>query len=244
MEALNDLDELPGMAMPGGPNSVTLSASASAAQHLGHAAAGRVDTPPDSPAKRLKRGFEQLELEDTAARSDAVALSVVGAAGGSTSEHEPLEPGFLDSRRTLSSNPVSRVAIVGGTHGNERNGVALAQHFIDCPQHIARPSFEAVAIIGNPVAVQANQRYVEVDMNRCFEAHVLEVRRGQIKSSKPSLSYGRDLNNLRCCRIWSTTTRLSTSARASLTSSLGQSGAPSRTQISSSTSTTPLRKLE
>ena len=215
MEALNDLDELPGMAMPGGADGVALSASAPAVQHPRHAAAGRLDTPPDSPAKRLKRGFEQLELADTAARSDAVALSVVGAAGGSTSEHEPLETGFLDSRRTLSSNPVSRVAIVGGTHGNERNGVALAQHFIDCPQHIARPSFEAVAIIGNPAAVQANQRYVEVDMNRCFEAHVLEVRRGQIKASEPSLSYGPDLNDLWCCRMWSTTIRSSTNEHAS-----------------------------
>lgn len=142
MEALNDLDDLPGMPM-------------------------HRQTPPDSPAKRLKRGFEQLELAETPTRN-AAAVVVAHAAG------EPLAPGFLDSRRTLSDTFVRRVAIVGGTHGNERNGVALAQHFIDCPQHIARPSFECTAMIGNPAAVQANQRYVEVDMNRCFEAHVLE----------------------------------------------------------------------
>jgi hypothetical protein len=174
MEALNDLDDLPGMAMPGASGAAA-GPSSPAQQRL--AAAGQAETPPDSPAKRLKRGFEQLELADTSARSNVLALSV-GAAANSESESEPLEPGFLDSRRTLSSTPVRRVAIVGGTHGNERNGVALAQHFIDCPQHIARPSFESIAVIGNPAAVEANQRYVEVDMNRCFEAHVLEVRYG------------------------------------------------------------------
>ena len=126
MEALNDLDDLPGMPM-------------------------HRQTPPDSPAKRLKRGFEQLELAETPTRN-AAAVVVAHAAG------EPLAPGFLDSRRTLSDTFVRRVAIVGGTHGNERNGVALAQHFIDCPQHIARPSFECTAMIGNPAAVQANQR--------------------------------------------------------------------------------------
>lgn len=172
MEGLDDIDDLPGMPMPAGSGATAVPASP-AQQHL--AAAAKVETPPDSPAKRLKRGFEQLELADMSARSGVLAHSV-GAAAGSTSEGEPLEPGFLDSRRTLSSTPVRRVAIVGGTHGNERNGVALAQHFIDCPQHIARPSFESVAVIGNPAAVQANQRYVEVDMNRCFEAHVLDVR--------------------------------------------------------------------
>ncbi len=172
MEALDHLDELPGMAMPLEADAAR--AVASAEQREGHTVA-RADTPPDSPAKRLKRGFEQLELAETAARTSAVAPSG-GAVGCSASEPEVLEPGFLDSRRTLSSTAVKRVAIVGGTHGNEKNGVALAQHFINCPEHIARPSFESVAIVGNPAAVQANQRYIEVDMNRCFEAHVLEVR--------------------------------------------------------------------
>ena len=46
------------------------------------------------------------------------------------------------------------------------------------PRHIARPSFETVSIIGNPASVETNSRYVEVDMNRCFEAHVLDDPEG------------------------------------------------------------------
>lgn len=181
MEALNDLDELPGMAMPAEPD-----ATASPVQRTDCAPAAHLETPPDSPAKRLKRGFEQLGLAETTARSNAVALSV-GTVGCSANEPDMLAPGFLDSRRTLSSTPVKRVAIVGGTHGNEKNGIALAQHFIDHPEHIARTTFESVAVIGNPAAVQTNQRYVEVDMNRCFEAHVLEVRDGHL-FTQPSIA--------------------------------------------------------
>jgi hypothetical protein len=172
----DDMDGLPGMAidLPAPPTSPR---TRSAWPGSRSSAATAASTPPDSPAKRLKRGFEQLELAEAAAgEARGAAMSSVSAVAAG--EGQPLAPGFLDSRRTLSTGPVSRVAIVGGTHGNEKTCLALAQHFIDCPEHVARPSFETVALIGNPASVEANRRYVDVDMNRCFEAHVLDDAAG------------------------------------------------------------------
>ena len=106
--------------------------------------------------KRLKRSLEP----------DAPP-AIVGASGQVVKR---LPEGFLDSRRTLSASRVTSVAIVGGTHGNEKNGVALTEHFIAHPELISRPSFEAIALVANPAAVAANARYVEEDLNRCFLA--------------------------------------------------------------------------
>lgn len=181
MDELGDLEGLPGVSLPAGlADPPSARSSRASARHQAK------DATPDSPfTKRLKRGFEQLELSSgstAGTRSSTAVVSSVAssaaAAGTASAPGEPLPAGFLSSRRTLSSSPVHRVAIVGGTHGNEKNGVALAQHFIDSPHHIARPSFETVSLIGNPASVEANARYVEVDMNRCFEAHVLDDPEG------------------------------------------------------------------
>jgi len=60
------------------------------------------------------------------------------------------------------------VAIVGGTHGNEKNGVYLAKYFQSSEQARSRPSFESTVILSNVAAIKKNVRYVEEDMNRCF----------------------------------------------------------------------------
>ena len=66
--------------------------------------------------------------------------------------------------------------MVGGAHGNEANGVALAKHFIEHPELVARPSFETVAMIANPEAVERNTRFVETDLNRCFDVRTQTPR--------------------------------------------------------------------
>mmetsp|Transcript_54221 Transcript_54221/g.129206 ORF Transcript_54221/g.129206 Transcript_54221/m.129206 type:complete len:329 (-) Transcript_54221:325-1311(-) len=71
-------------------------------------------------------------------------------------------------RRTLPTGLVKRVAIVGGTHGNETNGVYLAKHFMRNPDEVKRPSFETEVLIANTAAVAQNTRYVEEDLNRCY----------------------------------------------------------------------------
>jgi succinylglutamate desuccinylase len=71
-------------------------------------------------------------------------------------------------RRTNSHSQLGCVAIVGGTHGNEKTSVYLARHFIESPGVANRPSFKTVAVISNPASIETNSRYTEVDMNRCF----------------------------------------------------------------------------
>jgi succinylglutamate desuccinylase len=65
---------------------------------------------------------------------------------------------------------IQTVAIVGGTHGNERTGVYLLKKFEQFPELIQRPSFRAMTLLANPKAVGLNQRYVDRDLNRCFSS--------------------------------------------------------------------------
>ena len=68
----------------------------------------------------------------------------------------------------VHSQQIRVVAIVGGTHGNETNGVALARHLMRHPELAARPSFETKVMLHNTAAIEKNTRYVEEDINRCY----------------------------------------------------------------------------
>ncbi|MGB3692811.1 MAG: aspartoacylase [Spirulinaceae cyanobacterium] len=63
---------------------------------------------------------------------------------------------------------INRVAVVGGTHGNEFTGVYLVKKFTHFPELIHRKSFQTEAILANPGAFQAARRYLDKDLNRCF----------------------------------------------------------------------------
>ncbi|MBD2355883.1 aspartoacylase [Tolypothrix sp. FACHB-123] len=63
---------------------------------------------------------------------------------------------------------IKRVAIVGGTHGNEVTGIYLVKKFERSPHLIQRPSFESLTLIANPQACAIGKRYVDTDLNRCF----------------------------------------------------------------------------
>ena len=67
-----------------------------------------------------------------------------------------------------ANNQLRRVAIVGGTHGNELTGAYLVKHFVSHPDLVKRPTFETVTLLGNPRALEAITRYVEKDLNRAF----------------------------------------------------------------------------
>jgi len=69
---------------------------------------------------------------------------------------------------------IKRVLIVGGTHGNELTGVYTTKKFERHPVLIDRPSFETFTLIGNPNAVAAGTRYIDHDLNRCFNFKELE----------------------------------------------------------------------
>ncbi len=69
---------------------------------------------------------------------------------------------------------IERVAIVGGTHGNELTGVYLVKKFQQYPNLINRPSLETLALLGNPKAIAEGKRYIDKDLNRCFSNENLQ----------------------------------------------------------------------
>ncbi|MBD1890843.1 aspartoacylase [Coleofasciculus sp. FACHB-SPT9] len=69
---------------------------------------------------------------------------------------------------------IERVAIVGGTHGNELTGIYLVKKFERSPNLIQRPSFETLTLLANPKAYEIGKRYVDTDLNRCFLRRDLE----------------------------------------------------------------------
>lgn len=63
---------------------------------------------------------------------------------------------------------INRVAIVGGTHGNEFTGAFLVKKFEYFPDLMQKYSFETLTILGNPKAFKAGRRYIDKDLNRRF----------------------------------------------------------------------------
>jgi aspartoacylase len=72
-------------------------------------------------------------------------------------------------------NQIKRVAIVGGSHGNELIGAYLVKKFQKYPHFINRKSFDTLALIGNPQAISAGRRYIDTDLNRCFTGENLQA---------------------------------------------------------------------
>lgn len=71
----------------------------------------------------------------------------------------------------LGERIVRKVALIGGTHGNERIGVELASQLASDPAPSFIPklsTMEVVGVVGNPEAVRLNRRYVGTDLNRLF----------------------------------------------------------------------------
>jgi N-acyl-aromatic-L-amino acid amidohydrolase len=68
----------------------------------------------------------------------------------------------------MSLNQIRRVAIAGGTHGNELTGIYLIKKFENLPNLIQRSNFQTVTFIANPKAYEIGKRYLDTDLNRCF----------------------------------------------------------------------------
>nr|XP_032823535.1 aspartoacylase-like isoform X1 [Petromyzon marinus] len=104
-----------------------------------------------------------------------------GSGGLSPSLKEQQQP-RARLQRMESVPPVSRVAIFGGTHGDEMSGVCLVRHWLsdagEVAAEISRPSFSSTPVMGNPRAVQHCTRYIDTDLNRCFthEQLAMEVK--------------------------------------------------------------------
>jgi aspartoacylase len=63
---------------------------------------------------------------------------------------------------------ITRVAVTGGTHGNELTGVYLVKKWQKNPKLIERNSFETLAQLMNQQAIKEVRRYIDHDLNRSF----------------------------------------------------------------------------
>lgn len=72
---------------------------------------------------------------------------------------------------------LSRVAVCGGTHGNELSGVYLLRELLkeekEEEEKEEKPP-SVMLVLANPWAVQQCRRYISTDLNRCFTHAMLK----------------------------------------------------------------------
>ncbi|KAJ8383144.1 hypothetical protein SKAU_G00039220 [Synaphobranchus kaupii] len=80
---------------------------------------------------------------------------------------------FNKKMEVVSLPAVSRVAVCGGTHGNELSGVYLVRELQKKREEADNVS--VMTVMSNPRAVQQCRRYTETDLNRCFTTATLSA---------------------------------------------------------------------
>ncbi|XP_006863323.1 PREDICTED: aspartoacylase [Chrysochloris asiatica] len=78
-----------------------------------------------------------------------------------------------------AEKPIKKVAIFGGTHGNELTGVFLVKHWLEDGAEIQRAGLEVKPFITNPRAVKKCSRYIDCDLNRAFGLENLGKNRSE-----------------------------------------------------------------
>ncbi|MFT7807761.1 N-acyl-aromatic-L-amino acid amidohydrolase (carboxylate-forming) B-like [Arapaima gigas] len=77
---------------------------------------------------------------------------------------------------TITLPAVTRVAVCGGTHGNELTGVHLVRELQKKEAKEPRKGgVSVVTVLSNPRAVQQCRRYMDKDLNRCFTSALLST---------------------------------------------------------------------
>lgn len=69
--------------------------------------------------------------------------------------------------------PIKKVAVIGGTHGNEFSGVYLLKKWQLHPEKYNTRNLEISTLFSNPKAFAATKRYLDSDLNRQFRADLL-----------------------------------------------------------------------
>lgn len=68
--------------------------------------------------------------------------------------------------------PLSRMAVCGGTHGNEMSGVYMLRELKK--QSVGQDGpVSLITVLSNPRAVESCRRYIDKDLNRCFTSQLL-----------------------------------------------------------------------
>ncbi|XP_075784624.1 N-acyl-aromatic-L-amino acid amidohydrolase (carboxylate-forming) isoform X2 [Pelodiscus sinensis] len=114
-----------------------------------------------TPAPKEAWQWQQQQCDDGGSRIQALSC------GGLRSR---AAAGMAAPRRL---KPLHRVAVSGGTHGNEMSGVYLVKHWLRDPTELRRGSFAATPFLSNLRAVEKCVRYVGRDLNRTFTAEFL-----------------------------------------------------------------------
>nr|XP_020824077.1 N-acyl-aromatic-L-amino acid amidohydrolase (carboxylate-forming) [Phascolarctos cinereus] len=92
---------------------------------------------------------------------------------------------------------LERVAVMGGTHGNELCSIYLVKHWLQGPSELQRGTFAATPFLANPKATKHCIRYVSQDLNRSFTRAFLTVLRADVLSHMRALvACGLDFNDL------------------------------------------------
>jgi aspartoacylase len=85
----------------------------------------------------------------------------------------------------MSMNKIEKVAIVGGTHGNELAGIYLVNHWLKNSNSVARDTFDTGLILANHNAILINKRYTDCDLNRQFSsASIADVSLANYEQSR------------------------------------------------------------
>ncbi|KAJ8266320.1 hypothetical protein GJAV_G00129060 [Gymnothorax javanicus] len=74
---------------------------------------------------------------------------------------------------------VRKVAIFGGTHGNEMSGVTLVNLWIKNGAEIQRSGLTVKPFITNPLAAEKCTRYIDTDLNRAFTQDNLSLPKSE-----------------------------------------------------------------
>jgi len=75
----------------------------------------------------------------------------------------------------MAQRSIETIVIAGGTHGNELTGVNLIKHWqannkhSQYSEHSQYSAINIELLTANPAAISANQRYLDKDLNRCFQ---------------------------------------------------------------------------
>ncbi|KAJ0006582.1 hypothetical protein NQD34_013855 [Periophthalmus magnuspinnatus] len=80
----------------------------------------------------------------------------------------------MDTQEGACLPKLSRVAVCGGTHGNELSGVYLIKELMKRRRE-ADDEEQPILVLSNPRAAQQCLRYIEVDLNRCFSHDALNA---------------------------------------------------------------------
>lgn len=78
----------------------------------------------------------------------------------------------MEADKVVCLPRLPRVAVCGGTHGNELSGVYLVRELLKAEKKVMEEEEEkavsVLMVLSNPCATQQCRRYIHTDLNRCF----------------------------------------------------------------------------